>query len=98
MAKCSACGSNEQTNIINAVNEDGSTRLPWIEVHSENSDEQVMIRERRTDGRTDRQTERRRQTNKQTDRDKDKDTDTEAQKESRQADKRQTDKLIIRCS
>jgi hypothetical protein len=39
-AVCNACGSDEQTNVINAVNEDGKTRLPWIEVHSENSADQ----------------------------------------------------------
>lgn len=40
LAQCRACGSDEQTNVINAVNEDGKTRLPWIEIHSENSEEQ----------------------------------------------------------
>mmetsp|Transcript_64786 Transcript_64786/g.94888 ORF Transcript_64786/g.94888 Transcript_64786/m.94888 type:complete len:226 (+) Transcript_64786:3-680(+) len=40
IAVCGGCASDEQTNLVNGLNEDAKTRLPWIEVHSENSEEQ----------------------------------------------------------
>ena len=40
VAICSQCGSSDQTNLVNAINEDGRTRLPWIELYSENSEDQ----------------------------------------------------------
>ena len=36
---CSGCGSDAQTNLVNAVKE-GEARLPWIQIHDEDSEDQ----------------------------------------------------------